>query len=390
LHVVHLNYWYDSKMTSLEDVLAIHPSTAGWAESLHAAGAQVTVVQRFHRGAQHVRGGVRFVLVADPYPPHLRQWQISRSLTRALQQTCAETRSNREPTVVHFNGLQFPLHLRAARAALPPEVVIAVQHHAEKPWPGVRRCIQKLGLRVADGFFFAALDQAAPWREQGLISPHQGVYEVMEDSTSFRRADRALSRARTGVIGDPVVLWVGRLNALKDPLAVLRGFESVVRARPQARLYMVYGSEDLLPAVRDCLAGSGLLASSVTLLGRVPHPELEPLYNSADYFVLGSHYEGSGYSLAEAMACGVVPIVTDIPSFRAMTDGGKIGACWPPGDSAAFAEAFCQVSRQPLQVLSDRAARFFEENLSYPAIARKAMRAYAELAAKRVERKQCA
>ncbi len=48
-------------------------------------------------------------------------------------------------------------------------------------------------------------------------------------------------------------------------------------------------------------------------------------YNSADYFVLGSHYEGSGFSLVEAMSCGVIPIVTDIPSFRMMTNNGKIG-----------------------------------------------------------------
>ena len=41
-------------------------------------------------------------------------------------------------------------------------------------------------------------------------------------------------------------------------------------------------------------------------------------YGAADVFVSGSHSEGSGYALIEAMSAGVVPVVTDIPSFRAI------------------------------------------------------------------------
>ena len=54
-------------------------------------------------------------------------------------------------------------------------------------------------------------------------------------------------------------------------------------------------------------------------------------------FVSGSHSEGSGYALIEAMSAGVVPVVTDIPSFRAIA--GDCGARWPPGDAGAFADA---------------------------------------------------
>jgi len=120
------------------------------------------------------------------------------------------------------------------------------------------------------------------------------------------------------------------------------------------------------------------------LLGSVDHSKLERLYNSADYFVLGSHYEGSGFSLAEALACGVVPVVTDIPSFRAMTDDGRIGCCWSPGCAVAFSQAFLQVARQPLRELSDHAVRFFRAHLSYPAIARDSIRAYREVVSARV------
>lgn len=387
MHVAFLNYEYDPKMASLEDLLQTYATIAGWTNALHQEGAEVTVFQRFHRDAELLRHGVRFRLVSDWYGPRLRKWQIPGSLHRTIHDRCAGT-SKKEPTVVHCNGLIFPLQLAALRVVLPAETAMVVQHHAERPFRGLRRHIQKWCLRAADGFFFAASELASSWVEHGLISGHQRVYEVMEGSTSFCRRDRAAARARTGLTGDPVVLWVGRLISLKDPLAVLRGFEIVLQQLPNARLYMIFGGDELLPGVCRSIEASTLLSRSVTLLGRLPHSELESFYNSADYFVLGSHYEGSGYSLAEALACGVVPVVTDIPSFRALTDGGRIGACWPPGDGGAFAAAFLRVSRQPIQNISDQAVHFFEEHLSFPAIARKAIRAYRELAATRAEQKR--
>ena len=383
LNVLCLSYWYDSKISLPEDLLELYSSTTGWVEALSTEGAQVTVLQRFHRHARFERNGVVFQFHADMYGPELHNWQIPWSFHRAIRRVCARMGPKAEATVVHFNGLLFPLHLLALKAMLPRRSPIVVQHHAERPWRGLRRHVQRWGLRAADGFFFAASGLASPWADDGLILDNQPVYQVMEGSTSFRRKDRATARAKTGVTGDPTVLWVGQLISRKDPLTVLRGFESVLQQAPKARLYMIYGNDDLLPEVRARVASSASLARSVTFAGSVPHAEMESYYNSADYFVLGSHYEGSGYALVEALACGVVPVVTDIPSFRVMTDGGKIGACWPPGDAEAFATAFLNVLRQPVEPLSERAVAFFEDQLSFPAIARKAIKAYGAVAARR-------
>jgi glycosyltransferase involved in cell wall biosynthesis len=205
----------------------------------------------------------------------------------------------------------------------------------------------------------------------------------MEGSNHFRYQDRVTARARTKMAGNPVVLWVGRLIPLKDPLTVLEGFTRVLQHLPQARLYMAYGTADLLPAVRERIRASQTLSQAVTLLGRIEHSQLQDIYNSSDYFVLGSHQEGSGFALAEAMACGVVPVVTDIPSFRVMTDSGRIGACWRPGSPEAFAEKFLAVVPQPLEQLSRRAHSFFQSQLSYQAIARDSVRAYREVIAAR-------
>ncbi|MDE3181038.1 MAG: glycosyltransferase family 4 protein [Acidobacteriota bacterium] len=385
MHVVFVSYEYEPNMASLDDLLQTYATIRPWAEALRDKGADVTVFQRFRQNARIERSGVEYLLHKDQQDPRLRKWQWPRSFHRRIKQRSAEVLSQGKLAVVHFNGLHFPLQLRALRAALPNRSAIVVQHHAERPRRGLRRGLQRWGLGAADGFFFAAAEMASAWVADGLIRPDQPVYQVMEGSTDFRQQDRAAARARTGFSGDPILLWVGRLVALKDPLTVLRGFDAILQQRPGARLYMVYGSEDLLPEVRACIAKSRWLSGSVTLLGSRPHAELEWIYNSADYFVLGSHYEGSGFSLAEALACGAVPVVTDIPSFRIMTGEGTIGACWPPGDSAAFAAAFHRASSVPHPIQAERAAKFFEERLSYLAIGRAAIAAYRELAMKRAE-----
>lgn len=372
MHVLYLGYWYDGDMATVDDLLARHRTTAGWAGALAATGSQVTVVQRFRHDETVTADGVSYRLVRDVLPPQLSRWQIPLRFHREVAALAGASRT----AVVHFNGLLFPLQLRALRRVLPRDTALVAQHHAEKPWRGLLRNLQASGLRAADAFLFAAGEAAAPWRSASLIQRRQRVFEVMEGSTHFRRGDHDASRARTGLHGDPVVLWVGRLNANKDPLTVLEGFERALPAIPAARLYMVFSEDPLLPEVRSRIQRCPALRSSVSLLGTVPHAAMEDLYNSADYFVSGSHYEGSGYALAEAMACGVVPVVTDIPAFRTMTGGGSLGACWRAGDAQAFAVALQRVWRERRRDQALAVTRHFADRLSYPAIARDALAAY--------------
>jgi glycosyltransferase involved in cell wall biosynthesis len=387
LHIVPLIYFYEPDLTTPEELLQRYSTIRPLAKALHDEGVRVTVVQRFHTDLDFRDGGIRFRFCADSCKPALRKWEIPHSYHSAVRAVCAE-----EPlpgpvqTAVHLNGLLYPLQLRALRNSLPPNCSIVVQHHAEAPWSAFARPIQRWGLRAADGFFFAAKDLAASWMDHGLISKRQSIFQIMEGSNDFRCQDRVAARVRTGMVGDPVILWVGRLIPLKDPLTVLEGFTRILRQVPQARLYMAYGTADMLPAVKERIGASKFLAEAVTLLGRIEHSQLEDIYNSADYFVLGSHHEGSGFSLAEAMACGVVPVVTDIPSFRVMTDGGRIGACWRPGSSESFVDKFLAVMSQPIEQLSREAQGFFQSQLSYKAIARDAVRAYREVIAARQSR----
>jgi glycosyltransferase involved in cell wall biosynthesis len=149
---------------------------------------------------------------------------------------------------------------------------------------------------------------------------------------------------------------------------------------------MIHASDELLPEIRSRLAASPFLAERVRLLGKLPYTTMPTFLSAADVFVLGSHKEGSGYSLIEALACGAVPAVTDIPSFRAITGGGAIGALWPPDRPESLAHALRWLAGNDLERASAAARAHFDANLSWRAIGRRALEVYRDVAATRQAR----
>lgn len=195
-----------------------------------------------------------------------------------------------------------------------------------------------------DLLVFTAGAQAVEWKRAGVLAPGQATAAVVEATCEFSPQPRTEARRRTAMKGDPALLWVGRLTPNKDPLTVLRGFAAALRELPGAHLTFVYRDGELLDALRRGAAELGI-GENITFRGAVPREELDVWYSAADSFVLGSHREGSGYALIEAMSCGCPPVVTAIPSFRAIAGETLAESFWPPGDPASFARALVTACR---------------------------------------------
>jgi glycosyltransferase involved in cell wall biosynthesis len=337
---------------------------------LTAAGARVTIVQRFHRRTTLDRRGAKYVFTPSP--------------------TLELARRRASVGVAHVNGLIFPGQTWSLRRLLARQCPIVIQDHGSQPPADgeglvgtARRRIRRQLLGAADGFLFASAEQGDGWRSAGLIAPSQRVYEVMPASTSFVPVPREVARAKTSITGTPALLWVGRLNANKDPLTVLSGFERCLPSLRDGTLTMIFGKDEMLAAVRARVEASALLQPRVCLIGSVPHDDLPFFYSAADLFVVGSHHEGSGYSLIEACACGATPVVTDIPSFRAITGRGAVGALWTPGDAAGFAHALEHIAGRDLEAQRLDVVRHFERTLNWEIVGRRAMDIYRDLVAAR-------
>jgi glycosyltransferase involved in cell wall biosynthesis len=141
-------------------------------------------------------------------------------------------------------------------------------------------------------------------------------------------------------------------------------------------LWCCFGTAPLLSEVRSRIAGDRILRGRVHLMGRVPHESVEQLMRAADVFVQGSHRESTGFALIEALACGLPPVVTDIPSFRSLTGQGAVGQLWPCGDSRGLSEALRSVAAHTDSVTRAAVRAHFERELSFTALGAKLAAVY--------------
>jgi glycosyltransferase involved in cell wall biosynthesis len=274
------------------------------------------------------------------------------------------------PDIVFLQGLHTPLQFLQLGLGLNKKTKVIAQHHAEKPLMGFRKYLQKMADRYINAYLFASHDMGLEWVAKGNISSAGKIHEVMEVSSIFSPMDKTLAASKTSVSGDPVFLWVGRLNDNKDPLTVIKAFLRFVQLKPSARMYMIYHTEELLADVQQLLSGSAQ-KDAVTLVGKVPHSDLQYWFNSADIILSGSHYEGSGTAVCEAMSCGCLPVVTDIFSFRMITDNGRCGLLYEPGNQDALFSALLQTQQIDVKEKQKASLAYFRENLSFEAIGKK-------------------
>jgi glycosyltransferase involved in cell wall biosynthesis len=279
------------------------------------------------------------------------------------------------PDAFHVHGLGFPRYVLAL-AGLAPGVPILLQDHANslpRLWRRVawRRCAPFVG-----GVAFCSRDQAQPFLNAGLLNPQTPVYEIPESTSRFAPGSQEAARRALGLSGDPLLLWVGHLNENKDPLTVLAGVSQAARELPDLQLWCCFGTAPLLRRVQRLLRVDPSLRGRVHLLGRVPHERVEQLMRAADAFVLGSHREGSGYSLIEALACGLPPVVTNIPSFRALTGAGDVGMLWEPDNPRSLCAALLALRARAGAELRAGVRAHFDRELSFGAVGRKLAAAY--------------
>jgi glycosyltransferase involved in cell wall biosynthesis len=273
------------------------------------------------------------------------------------------------PDIVLVQGMIFPLQVILLRIQLGRKVKILVQNHAERPGRRHHRLLQTIADLFIDAYLFTAKEMGADWVRKHIIRRPEKIRQVMEASSVFSPGDSRTARTRLGVTGDPVFLWVGRLNDNKDPLTVVKAFLSFADRHSTARLYMLFHSRELQPDIEDLLDATPGGREKIVLVGEKTHTEMEEWYHAADYIISGSHYEGSGIAVCEAMSCGCIPVLTDILSFRMMTGDGACGILYPAGNAGALALALEQITAENTTIERQRVLQQFRKELSFGAIA---------------------
>ena len=163
---------------------------------------------------------------------------------------------------------------------------------------------------------------------------------------SVRESDQA--RRRLGIdLEDEVVLYVGRLDAIKGP-RILLGAASRLRHRPRLRVIIVGGdqADGDTARLRELSRELGL-DERVTFVGSVLHEELPWYYSAASVQVVPSYYESFSMVTMEALASGTPVIASDIGGPATLVQNGVAGFLVPPADEAAFADRIAALLDDP-------------------------------------------
>ncbi len=286
-----------------------------------------------------------------------------------------------KPDVVHFHGMILTWNLALLQAVLgqPAPPMVLHYHGGYPPHNPIARGILRRCFAATQHQCFTTHEHAQPFVSAGMLANGENLVELIETSSNFQAQSKAAARAITRMHGDPVFLWVGRLHPIKDPLTALRAFATIAQTRPEARLYLHYLTNEMEPELRSFVASQPNLSDKVAFRGRAAFEQMPAIYSSADFMLQASLREFSGCAILEGMACGAIPAISDIPSFRMMTGNGQVGILFPIGDADSLARQILAIPADKIERHAQATRGYFEANLSFTAMALRLEQVYQEL-----------
>jgi glycosyltransferase involved in cell wall biosynthesis len=366
MRIIHLSYTVPKpKFTDPEVWLRRINFTIGVLESM-SVYAKIIGIYHIHYKGVIEKNGVEY------HFPGYNRWQLLLpfGFNRYVKKLA--------PDVIIVHGIISPWQILILRYTLGSKIKIIAQHHAERPLRDIRQYVQRLADRYIAAYLFCSIDLAKPWVDCHQISDLKKVKEIMGTSSSFYPIKKSEARAVTKVLGDQVFLWVGGLDANKDPLTVAKAFIKFSKVNSQTKLFMIYQTFELLEELKGFISDAHA-EETIHLIGKVNNPDLLHWYNSADFIISSSHYEGSGIAVCEGLSCGCIPILTNIPSFRMMTGLGRIGLLYESGNEN---DLFDALQKSLMMNQSDEKKKVLEQftnELSFEANARKIMKVINEI-----------
>ena len=308
------------------------------ARALHARGRQVVVVTFYGGGALEsglLSSGVRLRVLAKA-----GRWDVVPFMSRLVRLVREE-----RPSVLHgyltvANLLSGLLKLRFPDLRVVWGVRDSGMDFSRYDW--THHASSRVETTLSR---FADVVVANSWsgREHRVANgfPADKVIVIPNgiDVERFRPdpAAGASLREEFGIAPDEVVVGiVARLDPMKGHATLLDAFATVQRTRANVRLLCVGAGQAEYAEQLKRTAGELGLADRVVWAGS--RSDMVGVYNALDLLCSSSLYgEGFGNVIAEAMACGVPCVVTDVGDSARVV--GEAGAVVAPGDADALAKA---------------------------------------------------
>jgi glycosyltransferase involved in cell wall biosynthesis len=203
------------------------------------------------------------------------------------------------------------------------------------PWHMQHAVARRLDALITGSRASATLIERL-WRlPPGLIHP---IYDGV-DLDAFHPG--ATDETEPGAL-----LFVGNSEDYNKGVVYLLRAMAQLPLTTRAHLYLVGGPSGQLRVAPSEIERLGI-GSRVTVVGRVPEPELAAWYRRVQILVSPSLYEGFGLPVAEAMASGTAVIASDGGALPELVVDGETGRVVPARDPTALAGAMAGLLAAP-------------------------------------------
>lgn len=285
--------------------------------------------------------------------------------------------------VVHDNGLWVPYGARLARACETQQIprLLSIRGMMQ-PWAWQHRRWKK---RIAWALYqrravtSAALLHATSHEEVACVAKQMPGRTPVLIANGIDVPEAAAAQ-KPAIHGTRTALFLGRLHPVKGLPLLVEAWRAV---RPEGwRLQIVGPGDDGYRADLARQVAAAGLVDQISISGAVSGAAKDAHYHAASLFILPSHTENFGISIAEAMAHAVPVITTTGTPWQVLRDDDM--GWWVPTDSDNLAAALASATTLPASQLDDKGQRsrqWVAGHLHWPAIAKQFADAYADILA---------
>lgn len=288
-------------------------------------------------------------------------------LRRRLRELLREERID----LVHVhNGLAPTFGIMAPLAAWDLDLPVVATYHSWFPRSYLLRLLRGVAQWGIDRHAAnIAVSQAVIDSHARYLTAEWEIIPNGVDTDFFRPGDRPVADA---LADGPRLLFVGRFDPRNALDTAMRAMPHVLERYPDASLTIA--GDGPLRARYERLARP--VANHISFIGRV-NGNRPQVYGSSDLYLCPAVWASFGITLLEAMACGTPLVVSDIPGFREVVNGGAEAVLVPKDDVRAWARTVTELIGQPTRRASMRAAGIAKaQAYAWPRVAERVMAVY--------------
>lgn len=177
----------------------------------------------------------------------------------------------------------------------------------------LRKISRNIILRKIDGTILCN-HNAYQWYIYKYPKSHFFIFPIIQEETNFRnRLEKSISISNKYIQdykleGKKVILFVGRLAAVKNLPLLINVFKNIIKKEPLSRLIIV-GSGEKEMELKQLTTQKGL-NDFILFPGRYEDLELLAWYNIGSLFVLPSSFEPFGAVTNEALLAGMPALIS--------------------------------------------------------------------------------